>query len=271
MSRCSICGNEAQPVFRECVLGKYDAEFFRCRHCGYLWAADPHWLNEAYADAIVAADTGIVQRNISVAQRLANLIFFCLEPGGRYVDVAGGYGLLVRMMRDFGFDFYWEDRYAQNLVARGFEYSKTEAAVTGVTAIEVLEHTVDPLAFVRDCLDRFSTDTIILTTELYAGDAPPPGDWWYYSFNTGQHISFFQRSTLEHMAATLGLQFSTWSGFHVLTRRRLRNRFAAPVLANRLVAPLSYLVRRTLGSKTIPDNRICLQRTAADKWSGNRR
>jgi len=36
----------------------------------------------------------------------------------------------------------------------------------------------------------------IFTTELFEGTPPAPSHWWYYSFETGQHIAFFQRRAL---------------------------------------------------------------------------
>jgi len=251
---CPICRAAAVPAFQAQVLRKYAAEYLRCPHCGYLWAAAPYWLEEAYCDAIVAADTGIAQRNYAIARKLANLLYFCLDSRATYVDAAGGYGLLVRLMRDFGFDFYWQDKYCQNLMARGFEYASEHGPVAAVTAIEVLEHTPDPVGFIRATLERFATRTLIFTTMLYAGDMAPPRDWWYYAFATGQHVSFFQARTLEHIAATLGLRFVSWRGMHILTDRPLRHAALAPLLLSRLGLPLAQYVEVRLGSKTMADH-----------------
>lgn len=100
------------PVFSAQVLGKYPADFERCASCGFLRIVNPHWLEEAYSGAIAATDTGLVARNIDVARKLAVFLYFVL-PGrgaGRFLDVAGGYGMLTRLMRDYGFDFYWSDK-----------------------------------------------------------------------------------------------------------------------------------------------------------------
>ena len=43
-----------------------------------------------------------------------------------YLDVDGGYGMLTRLMRDYGFHFYWTDPYCQNILARGFEVEKVQ-------------------------------------------------------------------------------------------------------------------------------------------------
>jgi hypothetical protein len=46
-------------------------------------------------------------RNISIAKKLAGILYFMDKRRGRgkYLDVAGGHGMLTRIMRDYGFDF----------------------------------------------------------------------------------------------------------------------------------------------------------------------
>ena len=107
------------------VLRKHDANFCYCASCDHVFAQDPHWLAEAYTDAIVKTDTDIAVRNVLTALRLAAIFYFAFGDKGKghYADVAGGYGLLVRLMRDLGFNYFWSDPYAENLFARGFEYS----------------------------------------------------------------------------------------------------------------------------------------------------
>ena len=46
-------------------------------------------------------------------------VFF--KSNGSIVDYGGGYGLLVRLMRNSGFDFYRYDPYCANFFAKGFE------------------------------------------------------------------------------------------------------------------------------------------------------
>jgi hypothetical protein len=243
-----------KPAFRATLLHKHDVAYHRCDGCGLLQSEPPYWLDEAYGDAIIQADTGLAQRNYLLAAKLAALLYFSFAPRGNYVDVAGGYGLLVRLMRDLGFDFYWEDKFCQNLMARGFESGQTGGPIAAVTAFEVMEHLADPIGFVAETLQRFDTKTLIFSTELYSGDAAPAPDWWYYAFNNGQHISFFQRRTLEKMAQVLGLRFFTMHGLHVFTDHAIRNEQLARLLTSRLAAPVALYIRQRLGSKTMSDH-----------------
>jgi 2-polyprenyl-3-methyl-5-hydroxy-6-metoxy-1,4-benzoquinol methylase len=105
-------------------------------------------------------------RNVSLAFKVASALYWVFgEQGkGQYRDAAGGYGMLTRMMRDLGFDFYWSDAYCENLMARGFEYSPAVGNCEAVTAMEVMEHLTDPLPFVENILKESGADSLIFTT-----------------------------------------------------------------------------------------------------------
>jgi len=250
---CQICKHDNRAVFNQKILNKHTVQYYYCDQCGFLQTETPYWLDEAYSDAIAGADTGLVQRNCLIAHRLAMLLIMLFGRQGRYADFAGGTGLLVRMMRDIGFDFYWKDPYSRNIHARGFEFDADLAPCTALTAFEVMEHLEDPLAFIQDALETAQTDTFIFTTELFHGTPPAPGEWNYYAPETGQHIAFYQQKTLKAIAERLGLQFFSSSGFHMMTARKVSSasyRFAV----SRWAGQLFPLTRFVLRSKTMDDH-----------------
>jgi hypothetical protein len=260
---CKICTSNAYLAFTAKILRKYSAEFFCCQKCGFLFANDPHWLEEAYSSAITDADTGLVARNVDIARRLASVLYLCTpDPElGRYVDIAGGYGMLTRLMRDVGFDFYWFDRYCENVLAKGFEFSNELRGCRAVTAMEVMEHVSDPMGFIEESLSFAGADTLIFTTELFDGAPPSPGAWWYYTFETGQHISFYQTRSLESIASRMGLKFASARGIHILSRERVNEpllRFSTHSVVSRLG---EIWIRRRLGSKTVADHNLMLSRS----------
>jgi hypothetical protein len=258
MKKCQICGSQNRHVFRNQLLHKYDVAYFQCDTCGLLQTEHPYWLQEAYADAIANADTGLVQRNVRLSRQIAVLLYLIFGKEGRYADLAGGTGLLVRMMRDVGFDFYWHDPYCRNVHARGFEFNPELGPCNATTAFEVLEHLEDPVRFIADAIEKAKTDTFIFSTELFNGVAPAPGQWWYYSPETGQHISFYQHRTLKMIADQLGMQYYSSGGLHLMTRRQI----SAPLyrLAVRRVSAVIFpFVQHCMKGKTMSDHQQLLR------------
>lgn len=214
MSACPVCGSESTPNHTSTVLGRYAAEYRRCCGCGLLWINRPHWLNEAYASPIAATDTGLISRNLVLARMTAGILWCSRRVGQPLVDMAGGHGVLVRLLRDRGVDAWWDDPYAENIVARGFEAGQRpdELPTGGVaTAFEVLEHLPDPIATMREMLDRWQPTLLIASTETI-GDATPPQDWPYYSHITGQHITFYTIESLRVLGDAVGLPYAQSRG-----------------------------------------------------------
>lgn len=226
-SACKVCAASSDYFGSHTVLGKHSAEYRRCRACGYVFVVDPHWLDEAYASAIAALDTGIVARNLWLADATCALLGLALRKVRKGIDYGGGSGLLVRLLRDRGHDFRWHDAYSPNLLAIGFEADLAQRYDL-VTAFELVEHLPDPLAGF-DTLHALAP-TIMLSTELLPEPAPAPDAWWYYAPEAGQHIGFFTQRSLTIIGERLGLQLSSnGRNLHVLATQRI-NRTLLQVL-----------------------------------------
>jgi hypothetical protein len=251
---CVICASDMNHAFSSIALGKYAFDAASCPSCGFLQIVDPHWLEEAYGEAITEADTGLVARNIALSNQLTQLLYYLFGSNGRYVDFAGGTGLLVRLMRDAGFDYYWHDPYCKNIHARGFEYSASDKKYDAVTSFEALEHVREPLSFVKDALQKTNGKAFIFSTECYEISPPQQNEWWYYCFHTGQHISFFQKKTLKYMADRLNLGFVTNGSFHIYCDPDLKKRIEK-YYGSRLTRKLvNFNMRKHLKSKTWSDH-----------------
>lgn len=215
---CRVCGAElAAPIFRA-RFRDVPLDYYECDHCAYVQTQAPSWLHEAYAAAINSSDTGILTRNqANLRLTLATLALLGCRRG-RVVDCAGGYGLLVRLLRDAGVNAFWQDPYAENLVSRGFEYQPGGGAADLVTAFEAFEHFVEPAQELGRLLAV--APNLLLTTTLIPRPTPAPQHWWYYGLEHGQHIGFFRLQTLRHLARMHGLHLaSDGDSIHLLSRR----------------------------------------------------
>jgi hypothetical protein len=258
---CPICDGNLVEIFQAVVLNRHSAVYDHCGACGFLRARSPYWLDEAYADSIAITDTGLLMRNQLIARQLS-AVCRVLGADGPYLDFAGGYGVLVRLMRDAGLDFWWSDKFSRNLLAPGFEYRAEIGPCRAVTAFEVLEHVEDPRAFIGEALASGGSDTLIFSTQLYAGAPPAPADWWYYAFETGQHIGFYRRDTLERLASVCGLNFHTCRGMHFFSRQPLPVRRINLALGA-LNPLLAFVARRLRTTKTIADHDLMATRLAS--------
>jgi len=238
---CRICSAKTRVFGHGTILGKHDVAYYQCGACGFVQTDDPVWLNDAYTEAINRSDIGLVRRNLVLSIQSSAIISMFFDHRKKFIDFGGGYGLLVRLMRDRGYDFYRSDAHCTNLFARGFD---AEPVGTGqyelLTAFEVFEHLVDPAAKLKFMLSYSSS--ILFSTELVSVPAPHPDAWWYYGLDHGQHVSFFTLQSLRILAKRFGLNLYTNSrSLHLLTRKKLSLR-AFALLSRDKVARLIDLV-----------------------------
>ena len=197
---CPLCSGRGEAVAQQRLLGRYDVRYFRCPTCDLMFTEKPYWLEEAYTETISRLDTGAINRNLLSAQLTLLISVVAGSPrGASALDFGGGHGVFVRMMRDLGLDFRWYDKHARNEYAVGFEGTPGEPHQL-VTAFEVLEH----LADVRADLDLlFSARPALVLVGTLLHDGHRQG-WWYYLLESGQHVSFFSRHTMEYVARAYG-------------------------------------------------------------------
>jgi hypothetical protein len=250
---CKICGSRTSNLFTAKVLHKYDVDYFLCPACEFVQTENPYWLEEAYASPMNLSDTGILVRNLSYSRVTALLLLLIYGKDKKYLDFAGGYGVFTRLMRDLGFDFYWYDPFTTNLLSKGFEYrTDTQGSITLLTTFESFEHFADPLAEVRKMLTI--APNIIFSTQLVPDPIPSPDQWWYYSPEHGQHVAFYRRKTLQHIASQFNLHLYSIRSFHLLSTKRI-NPLLFSLLAVISKTPAFDLIKVFLRSKTEEDSR----------------
>jgi hypothetical protein len=248
---CKICTQVTKQVFTAKILNKYDVKYFHCEACGFLQIEEPYWLDEAYGESINVSDTGYMQRNIGLSHKLTILLALFFDKNGKYLDYAGGYGVFVRMMRDIGFDFYWDDKFTNNLFSRGFEYDNEEK-YEAVTTFESFEHFVNPLEEIENLLKV--SKNIIISTELLPNPVPNPEDWWYYGLDHGQHVSFYSKKTFGFIAKEFELNYYNVGSLHILTKKTIP--IWKLMLARLSKFGLHKVLAKRLDSKTWADHNL---------------
>jgi hypothetical protein len=219
--QCPIDNQLMHFAFAAQILGKYPADYFRCSKCSLIQPSNPHWLAESYESAIAATDVGLVLRNKGNLEALEPILHRLHPTKGKILDVGGGYGLLCRGLRDAGFDCYTSDLYCENLFAKEFE-PKPDFHAETLLAFEVFEHISNPLEFVSDCMEKYNSKRFVFSTLTHSGSEPPPQDWWYYAFETGQHISLYHERSLQTLADTLSLDYlPISSSFHIFSKPKI--------------------------------------------------
>ncbi len=247
---CRCCHGEINRIFTGTLIN-HKVSYFECTACGYVQTETPFWLDQAYTEAINTSDTGIMVRNQANARIVLATLLLMGKLDGCVVDCAAGYGILVRLLRDYGINALWSDRYCQNLLARGFAYTCEPAAL--VTAFEAFEHFVSP----AEELDRLLTiaPNVLFSTEIIATPAPQPADWWYYGKEHGQHIGFFRIKTLEKMAKERGkFLVSNGTSCHLMTDKTINYMLWKIMIKKSRLIP--FLLRKRLNTKVWSDHAL---------------
>jgi hypothetical protein len=219
-----------------------------------LQTEEPYWLAESYSDAISNLDIGPINRAFTGSQIVETLILTSFDPHASYVDWGGGYGIFTRHMRDLGYDYYWRDLHCENLFAKQFVAAEGRRYEL-LTAFEVFEHLVDPIGEIETML-HFSRN-LFFTTLLLPDGPSDLEDWWYFSPEHGQHVSFYTRNTLEVIADRFGLHLnSDGVGNHLLSERQVSAKAFERAVINGRSAKLSrtLLRRRTKKSSLLTED-----------------
>jgi len=229
--RCRICQAETLPAGQ--VFGSYTKRWYALRHCPtchFSFVAEP-WTEYA---AIYSEDyyrgkgaDPYVDYVYEIEQREQTVRFYewrgIIEhvralvgaaPNRRWLDFGCGNGGLMAYGRTHtnyqidGFEEGWIREYANQAgipILTPAELSAREGTYDVVTAIEVLEHIVDPLAALRQIRRLLKPGGVFFYT---TGNAQPFRDrlasWRYVIPEI--HVSFYEPATLARALTLAGFQ-----------------------------------------------------------------
>jgi SAM-dependent methyltransferase len=255
---CRVCGGPT--IHLATVYGAYsrrDYELRRCRECRYAFIADPwtdyeriyddRYYSGIGADPLVdyRFELDAPERTIrgyewrGITRRVEHLMRGL--DGVRWLDFGCGNGGLVRHVLDstpasaIGFE---QGSIATDAQAAGVpmvasdELALHSGAFDVVTAIEVLEHAVDPLKELRAIRSLLRPGGLLFLTTGNAAPFATRLERWSY-VTPEIHVSFFEPATLElalrrsgFRSERLGMDrgFAEIMKFKVLKNLRLRRR-----------------------------------------------
>jgi hypothetical protein len=241
---CEICSHTSDFFAAALIRRKHEIRYYQCGNCGFTQTESPYWLDEAYSEAITSSDVGLVGRNLAMARKARALIWAFFDSDASFLDYGGGYGLFVRLMRDFGLDFYLFEERCRNLFAEGFDVqARGTEPYELVTAFEVFEHLVHPIHEIEEML-RFSPN-VLLTTALIPAHNPKPDQWWYYGLEHGQHVSFYTMRSLAAIGDHFGLNLvSDGNSMHLLSTKRVQPALFRLLTRPAILAAVGFLARR---------------------------
>lgn len=247
-NKCKICKIDTMRIFDKKILNKYQVAYFQCSNCNFIQTEEPYWLEEVYKEPINTSDTGLIARNVYLSRFSSVLIYFYFNKNNKFLDYAGGYGIFTRLMRDIGFNFFWQDPFTANLFAKGFEWNKNDK-IELLTTFECFEHLNDPIKEIEEMLKI--SDNILFSTEL--NDNKDLENWWYLGTQHGQHIALYSKKTLEYIAKKYNLYLHTNNTtLHLLTKQK--KFICIKFIQNLIRLNFDIFIKKILKSKTLVDS-----------------
>ncbi|MFK8112966.1 MAG: methyltransferase domain-containing protein [Rubripirellula sp.] len=240
---CRVCNANTESFAHATILGKYDIEYQRCSDCQFVQTETPYWLDEAYADAIISTDIGLVGRNLRFSKIASRLLRFVYPDVQDCIDYGGGYGMFTRLMRDLGHGFAHYDPHCQNLFAKGMEATPDTQRYDLLTAFEVWEHMADPQSDLAK-MDSMA-DHWLVSTMLVPDPPPQPDQWWYYALDGGQHVALWSKRALQAVASQYKRQLiATRKGLHLFSSEKVSDFWVSQILHGRGGTALDRIRRR---------------------------
>lgn len=218
VQKCRLCQSPVQRQFSKKVLGKHDVNYHRCMGCGALQTDPPYWLDESYSGKAEMYDTGKATRtfiNFLTLQPLLQALG--VRKSDLAVDFGGGTGLLARLMRDAGYNFHTFDKFGSSEFMGGYAWDSMNHKCKVVTMYEIAEHFVDTDAE-WERIFSCDPDWVIGTTSMYENQN---SNWHYLSVESGQHIFFYAKYTVEYLANKAGRFAYIQDNYFFITRNPL--------------------------------------------------
>jgi SAM-dependent methyltransferase len=225
---CAVCGSPTVVTGSAQSFSKHTFELAHCSTCRFSFVVDPPadfdaLYDEEYyrgkgADPSVDYERELDDpRTVRVYEWRGLLEIIDTLRGGlsglRWLDYGCGLGGLVRYARDRGIEIYgFDEGYAADRMRQEGIPALTPAdldAAAGsfdvITAVEVVEHLVDPMPALRQIAALLRSGGLLFVTTGNAAPFRGRLERWAY-VQPDVHVGFFEPATLEFAFRSLDLE-----------------------------------------------------------------
>lgn len=198
------------------VIDSTPIEYFKCNVCFCIFAPEMLlWTPEKFAEKVYNAEyvkydpdyTGARSKNYS--EWILKYIDPRLTRKIKHLDYGSGEGHLSKNLKNHAWNTNFYDPYSSK--------ERPSGKFNFITAIEVVEHSPNIRATIRDMLEMLDDKGVILfSTQL--SDEKTALDWWYIGARNG-HVQIQSDKSMKILAKEFGLRFkSVSSNLHLLTK-----------------------------------------------------
>jgi hypothetical protein len=231
---CKICGGEAHAFdildfnkscesFYPLGLSGIPVLYRICSECEFIGTdffdefTGEQWQRYIYNDEYRTVDP---EYEFIRPRHNARMIDSFLTPWKDNIlglDYGGGNGATTGLLRARGWAFDCFDPFACTDVSPG-----RMGRYNFCSAIEVFEHTTDPIGSLRAIVEKASTERLIVLISTCLNDGLVPNEtrlaWWYAAPRNG-HVSLYSSKSLQILGAGFGLNYTNVGNGPVLLTR----------------------------------------------------
>lgn len=215
---CPLCDGIPTPAgSRYTTFSNRTFHYGYCSNCNLGLVLDPRTDYDAlYNDAYYAGNGADPLVNYSGDDVGRNLEFEGLEKTGRFLnggnlgqwlDFGGGLGHFASYLREVGWEAWACDEglASTELKSQGLNWDPgSGGSFNVVSAIEVVEHLVDPLPVLRTMANQLAPGGVLLITTGNL-DKAPPLHIWQYATTPDLHVTFWTPTAWSRALTEVGL------------------------------------------------------------------
>ncbi len=218
--RCKLCNGKLFYKFSLPLAGGLEGAYFECSTCRMLQSQHLDELTPLALESItrpapeIDLDSGAAWRLSCLATRVEQLVKLNVlpraSPSFNVLDFGCGTGFLVSYLahrfgwNTIGYDPFCTPAYGRNRAFADWEAVAQRGPYHLVIASEVFEHFIQPrpeLARIRAVLAK--EGACLYVTTGYYEPGKSDASWNYLAPQSGHHVSFFGRQTMEEVARYL--------------------------------------------------------------------